>query len=403
MIGMKKVLVTQSSYYGSIAAIRALGRAGFEVIAADSSLLSPGLYSRYVSKRLRSPDPRNMETFKDWLLYLGRNYPGMIVYPTSDDVCWVLARYKQELSENLVIEISDLPTIYTLLNKERLQAALATLGLPQAETFASVEDVKNEDFPVMLKPKSQMGFLSKNKGCVCKDHKQLRRKFAEYSNEQNFHVDLTAYDPEINIPLIQKFYTSAATHMLSVGGYYSRGHIHCLFSKKIFQRPRNLGVGIAFEQVGAIDEIQGQLVALIQSVGFDGVFEAEFIQSNETWLLVDFNPRYYGQMQFEISRGLNSPVRVIADSVNNSVYGQNKVKYFANSWILRLLLYCQGFAGRISKAEKSKWIEWLMQNGVVDIVFDKEDMMPAFFDYFSQIGGGLRHPRDFYRKFFTDA
>ena len=39
-------------------------------------------------------------------------------------------------------------------------------------------------------------------------------------------------------------------------------------------------------------------------IGYFGVFEAEFIRLGDERLLIDFNPRFFGQMGFDVARGL---------------------------------------------------------------------------------------------------
>jgi hypothetical protein len=43
--------------------------------------------------------------------------------------------------------------------------------------------------------------------------------------------------------------------------------------------------------------------------GYVGVFEAAFIRASTDPRLIDFNPRFFGQMRFDVVRGLPAPWR----------------------------------------------------------------------------------------------
>lgn len=49
------IVLCNASYYGAVAAIRSLGRAGIPVVAVDTGLLSTGRRSRYTKFYLSSP------------------------------------------------------------------------------------------------------------------------------------------------------------------------------------------------------------------------------------------------------------------------------------------------------------------------------------------------------------
>ncbi len=85
------VLLCDASYYGTLAAARALGRAGVTITAADPAQSSPALWSRHVARRLRAPRHSDFARFSEWLIRFGDVEPHHVVYPTSDDVSFALA------------------------------------------------------------------------------------------------------------------------------------------------------------------------------------------------------------------------------------------------------------------------------------------------------------------------
>ena len=49
------ILLGNANYYGTLAAVRSLGRAGVNVVTVDSSRISHSRYSRYSSQHLKCP------------------------------------------------------------------------------------------------------------------------------------------------------------------------------------------------------------------------------------------------------------------------------------------------------------------------------------------------------------
>src|ERR1700739_1345020 len=92
------ILLGNASYYGTLAAVRSLGRAGVKVVTIDPSRTSLSRYSRYSSQHLRGPACEESSAWAEWLLRKARIGPRPAIYATSDAVSFALARYRKELS-----------------------------------------------------------------------------------------------------------------------------------------------------------------------------------------------------------------------------------------------------------------------------------------------------------------
>jgi predicted ATP-grasp superfamily ATP-dependent carboligase len=57
------ILLTMADYYGTLAAVRSLGRLGVPITVAESKLLAPARWSRYVTRRVGCPDVSDSEAF----------------------------------------------------------------------------------------------------------------------------------------------------------------------------------------------------------------------------------------------------------------------------------------------------------------------------------------------------
>src|SRR4051794_26307538 len=94
------MLLCNPDYYGTLAATRLLGRRGIPVSVAGEQRLAVSSWSRYATRRLRCPASRDSSAFVDWLLAFGKREPGHTLCPTSDDLTYLYALHREELSQN---------------------------------------------------------------------------------------------------------------------------------------------------------------------------------------------------------------------------------------------------------------------------------------------------------------
>ncbi len=422
-----ETLLMLGDHLGSLAATRNLGRNGFDVVFAEHRGLVPGRWSRYVTERVAAPPPSDLGAYADWLVAQGRSRPGRFLYAASDDLCWILARHREQLSACFRMYQPTLATIYALLNKHRLGEVAAEAGVPTPPTWAPTSDEALEEvaltasYPVLIKPRTQIGLASKQKGTVCTNGADLLHAYREFRRANTYHAEVEAYDAEVTWPLVQAFLPSAASNILSVAGFRDEaGHMVLRASQKVFQRPRRIGVGVGFEARPVPEQAEAWVRSLCEATGYFGVFEVEFlVDSDGRLFLADFNPRYYGQMGFEIARGLELPwlawlgacgdgaklEAALALAARDIREEPGAINRFAHGWVLRLLVTAQHATGRLSGRERSSWRHWMSGRGgaVADAVHDAQDMRPLLVDLVATCAMFARHPRAFVRNFCLDG
>ena len=145
-------------------------------------------------------------------------------------------------------------------------------------------------------------------------------------------------------------------------------------------------------------------------VGFSGVFEAEFIETGNEAVLIDFNPRFYNQMAFDIARGLPLPLLAYYEAIGDtgrfdalceSTGGPPppRGRVFVDLISLRVLLSMQRLSGALSRLEERNWRRWHGLHGdrCTDAAHDPADWLPGVMDAARNVYGYLRHPRAFVR------
>jgi D-aspartate ligase len=413
------VLLLGADYYGTLAAARCYGRNGIDVTMANENLRARSFYSRYVKEKLSHPPLSEPSRFLDWLVDYGESHPNTLLYPPNDHLAWLFASHRMRLSRVFRTFAPDERALITLLDKKRLHDACAEVGIDVPDTHAlgkagsASSLVDRLRWPVLVKPRTQVFLESGIKGFIARDKTELATELARFRQLMRFNPILAARHPEVVEPMVQEYLTAAETSIFSVSGFVTKsGELVCRAAMKVLQRPRKVGIGLCFEGRPMVDALAEKLAALCKRVGYYGCFESEFIVDGDRQLLIDFNPRFYSQMGFEIARGLPLPMlvwhaahgdaaRVDAELARARAWQPTGDEVYCHKMMFDLLLMLQGASGQMSRGDVKRWRQWYddHRNAATDAVRDAEDRMPTLIDAAQWVQHFAKHPRSFVRSF----
>jgi D-aspartate ligase len=414
------VLLTMPTFNGTLAAVRSLGRQGIPVTMASDTPLAPARWSRYVSRNVSCPSLFEPERFVEWILGFGRREPGHVLYPSCDDLAWLFAEHADELKEYFLLYQPPAKSVLDLLDKKALGVRCVEVGVPIPNTVfptnvnEAVTLAEQVGFPLLLKPRTQMFLTTRNKGQIVMDRSELAASYIDHVTQNAPHSLARELLPGVEHPMLQALVPAAANSTYSLAGFITRdGHCSVRAAVKVLQRPRLVGIGVCFEEAEVDAEALQGLIRLCQTVGYFGVFEAEFLRHEGKLELVDFNPRFYGQMGFEAARELDLPYLAWLGAVGATAKLSEGLAR-ANTWKTgRGYLYCdrfflgttlllKGIAGRLSSEEGTRLRGWLAGSSGRAPAFDSfespGDPLPGVVAKMLEVGSALRHPRSFYRK-----
>jgi D-aspartate ligase len=416
------VILCDAGFYGTLAAARCLGRAGVPVVLVDPARVYPARFSRYVRRSEVCPPAVQEEEFIDWLLAFGAREGPHVIYPTSDEVAYVLSAHQDELATRFLLYQPPLETMVRVLDKKALLEASRRAGFDVPETWApeSLEEVERAlqqaDGPLMIKPRTQIFLRYHRKGRVAsKSPSLLRDEYARFMRENTYGGSVSLRMPELTQPLLQRYYSEALESIFSVTGFRPKegGSFPVFGAVKVLQRPRRMGVGLCFEQAPVDPRIASALTRLLDDLGYYGVFEIEFVRVGDKLLLIDMNPRFYNQIALDVARGLPLPHIAYAAAIGDSeevarlvaaIPSGEAPRAFCNSVGLRMLVGAQRLAGTMSAADARGWQKWRRDRRdiLVDSVGDVDDPIPLWVETFSQLYDSIRHPRAFVRMIALD-
>ena len=420
---MDPVLLTSADYYGTLAAARHLAARGVEVTVADPLRFRPASWSRSVAHRQRSPSPCQPAQLLEWLLRYGAEHPGTVLLPTNDDLAWLLSSERERLGRVFQLYSPPADALAGLLDKRLLHAAAAAAGLRTPETWCPADEAEVQalaphlPYPILVKPRTQVYSRAPSKGVRVEAPDGLVSSWRAMVATSAGRGPVPGRIPGTERPMLQAYHRGAKDHIYELSGFVDQGGAGLVVraAVKVVQRPRRMGIGLCFEEAPLDQPLLAGLGRLCRNVGFHGIFNVEFLVCEGQHFLIDFNPRMYNQMAFDMARGLPLPwlaylaatgrTTELASEIERARAWQGPPRVFCNRFGAALLLNAQVLAGAIPPAERTHWRDWYRRHRAlaIDPVLDARDWLPALLDVAHQLLDTTLHARHFVRQLRLDV
>jgi predicted ATP-grasp superfamily ATP-dependent carboligase len=301
-------IVLESDVNG-LGVIRSLGARGIRVWALDSDRLAPGLYSRFVERRLVCPDPIGapaacIAALKESVA--GEPAPP-VLFPTSDTYVQLLAARRAELDGCCTSWVPGRETIEAIVDKRRQYEIAQAHGIPMPRTriFEDLDDVArfvaapDLPFPCVLKPAYSTRFW-----------KAFRRKALRAESPRAAQALCEEYF-RLGHPLVaQELIPGGPEHLLEVMMFIRKdGAPAATFaSRKLEHFPEDFGSGTVFESIEG-RAVREAAVRVAASFGFRGLGHVEFKRDARDGQLkfLEVNPRTSVSSLHPLACGINFP------------------------------------------------------------------------------------------------
>jgi predicted ATP-grasp superfamily ATP-dependent carboligase len=395
-----------------LAAARDLGAHGVKVTLASDRWVAPARWSRHVAQTVSCPSSRDAARFLAWLLRFGAMQPGHVLYPTSDDVAWLVAAHRDALSRWFRLYTPPVELLVRLLDKVRLIEDARAVGLDVPQTVVPRDECDVErsgrefSFPLYVKPRAHLFGSGGGKGIRVDQPAALLPSWRAQRRAAKFDADVLDRVPDLCLPMLQSFVFSSE-RIYTVDGFVDEtGELYAsLACVKLLQRPRGSGPGIIFEHAEIDPAIDQGLRRLFKATGFFGVFDAEFIECDSRKLLIDINPRFYNHMAFEADRGLHLPWLAYLAAIRDREALTVEVakadgeivthRAYVHRLQTTLLLGAQRLARSMSDEDQLRWRHWMLDNrgSAMDPVHMADDRAPSVAEAAMEAFDFIRHPR----------
>jgi predicted ATP-grasp superfamily ATP-dependent carboligase len=404
------VLLASASSGGTIAAVRNFGKNRISAQVVSSSRLGAAAWSRYASRSYSAPLEIDHEGFLNRLLAIGKENPGIVLLPTSDETAWMFTAHAEHLGRYFRLYQPSLETIRNILDKKLLADAAVEAGVdvlpswnPQnSDQLASLATTFS--YPLLIKPRTHVQRLRNDKGVVVETPAELAEKYDRFLAREIDQSDPHSRSIDALRPLLQQFAVDGSRRVQSITGFIDRsGKLFVTRrSAKVFQRSQPIGVGICHEALPPSPGLSKMAYDLCRQLNYFGIFEVEFIWFGGRWAMIDFNPRFYNQIGLDIRRGMPLPLfafldasgqtKALSEAVAQAQIETEAAFVFCDRFTLHAILLAQLFFLRTPLTDLKHWRAWIRRHAAhcVDVAIDYSDPLPGIVHALSEIYLGLK-------------
>jgi len=300
----RRVLVTDADRGSAIAIIRSLGRAGYQVIAADSSARSVGFRSRYASETLVYPPPdSDPGAFTAFMLDALTGRKVDLLIPVTDLVIYPVMNAREPFEQATRLALPSNEMLAAVSNKDRTLELARRTGVPVPDTFPvttakeALQVAERLAWPVVVKPVSSAK-LSQTSGVekfgvtYAGSPAELSRLMREH--EGRCDVLLQGYCDGVGV----------GVELLTCDGVPLAAFSH----KRLREFPVTGGASSYRESVALDDALYGYSTTLLREMRWTGLAMVEFKVNGSKAALMEINGRVWGSLPLAVASGVDFPL-----------------------------------------------------------------------------------------------
>ncbi len=285
--------------------IRALGQRGVPVIGAYYNELDMGYVSKYITEKIKIPNPNiNEISFINELKGISKKYKGAILFASDDTTLLAVSKNKIVLADLFRIEAPDWETTNKLIDKQFTYALAHKIGVLAPRTFLPINfEEANQlviqlGFPCLLKPTVGHLFFNTFKKKMLFINNLIELADA-YKKIGNFNVQM----------MLQEFIPGDDTHGVNYNSLFVNGKPLVEFtSEKVRLTPPRTG----FPRViisKFIDNVIEPGRKMLSALNYDGFSCMEFKKDSRSgnYVFMEINGRQNLSTPLAVKCGLNFP------------------------------------------------------------------------------------------------
>ncbi|QEC49141.1 ATP-grasp domain-containing protein [Baekduia soli] len=299
----RRVLVTDAGRGSAIAVIRSLGRAGWEVTAADSTAASAGFRSRFAAHTLVYPDPlQDPEGVVELLLAEATNRGIDLIIPVSDELLLPLSAARERFAGVSALAMPDAAALDQVSDKAATVALAQRLGVPVprtklvATTAEALAAAPALGWPLVVKP--------------------ARSRVVRPGGVDRFQVTY-AESPEVlarvmaglegRVPVLLQEYRAGEGHGVEL--LLDDGEVLLAFQhRRLHEVPITGGASALRESVPLDPAMLDQATRLMRELKWTGLAMVEFLVGDGRATLMEINGRIWGSLPLAVKSGADFPL-----------------------------------------------------------------------------------------------
>jgi predicted ATP-grasp superfamily ATP-dependent carboligase len=306
-----RVLVTDGDQRASLAVVRSLGRAGYQISVAAARTPSLAGASRWAASERRVPDPlREPAAFVDAVAAMAYAESAELLLPMTDASLLALLGARERFP-GISLPFPGLDVFRRVADKQVVLATARTAGIAVPEqrvisTQAEASKLASAalSYPLVLKPARSVSGSD-----------AVRQKFGVRHIEGPEELRAAMRDlPRQAFPVLlqQRIVGPGVGIFLLVWN----GRTRAVFAhRRLREKPPSGGVSVYRESIPADPALVERSRALLDALGFEGVAMVEYKveAASGTPYLMEINGRFWGSLQLAVDAGVDFP-RLLAES-----------------------------------------------------------------------------------------
>lgn len=295
-----RVLITTGLQRKAWAAAVNLKKRGLEVTVGDSSILAPGLWSKYCDKRIIYPSSRYKPLeFVDCLLAEVKKTKYDLLLPASEAEIYLISKYKDEFEKHTNVAAVDFNLLMLARDKAKTMKAAVNCDIPCPRTYIfenleQFEEIKDDiEPPVVIKPRIASGSRGLT---IVHEKKKIVSEY--YKTHTNYPF-----------PIIQEYIPSNQYGSVTNCILDKSGNLVVAFSyRRIREFPIKGGASTFVESV-CRPEQEEIAFKFLQSIGWYGLGMVEFkIDARDGKpKIIELNERLNASTKLSILSGVEIP------------------------------------------------------------------------------------------------
>jgi predicted ATP-grasp superfamily ATP-dependent carboligase len=313
---MRRVFVTDGSYRNALAAVRALGRAGFRVTVGERDGMPshsvPSFWSRHCAQTFRYPDPRLERDAA--VAALGEHFARErydAVIPVGLDMVDLFVRHRESFDAPLLLPSPE--SFAIAANKYETFEAARKAGLPIPRTVPAWrwEDIP---LPVVFKAARSGAYIAQSAPEARSYVASLRATIGEYLAQE--------YIPGEN--------------GFGYFAIFANGReTGCFMHERLMQYPKSGGPSVVARAIRnpRLHEL-GR--TLLEYMRWHGVAMVEFKRSDRDgeFYLIEVNPKLWGSLDLAIQSGSNFPVWIVQTLLGEAFVSNGYREGLTYQWVI---------------------------------------------------------------------
>lgn len=295
-----RVLITEGDNVGVIAMVRGLARAGYDPWVAAAHRSAPALRSRSTAGTAIVPNPgSSASAFAQAIEQLADALDPVAVLPGGEKGMLALAELPDCAPIRQRLALCDRDSVHRATDKLILGELAGEAGLEVPESVVvTFDDVARGrvplSLPALIKPHrtevpSNGGFRS----CgvrVVNTREQLVAALRSIPDGRG---------------LLQRFHDG---RLSAIGGVFWGGQIvAAVYQEAVRTWPVRCGQMSFAIALPRDEELERRIIPLLSALDWSGLFQIQFIETEQGRLLIDLNPRVYGSLSLALGAGQNLP------------------------------------------------------------------------------------------------